>query len=113
MKKTISRLLIFLSFLMLFHGGYSVHEIVSLMKSIDQEVKIPIDIVLEVIMSLVIFCIERVFFAEKLQPISYSKYINAKEESGEPIHSVLDHRPGFIDIRQKRKKYASLREKQS
>ncbi|EMR10410.1 hypothetical protein PNEG_01125 [Pneumocystis murina B123] len=98
---------------MLFHGGYSVHEIVSLMKSIDQEVKIPIDVILEVILSLIIFCIERVFFAEKLQPISYSKYINAKKESGDLIHSILDHRPGFIDIRQKRRKYKSLKEKQS
>ncbi|QSL65507.1 hypothetical protein MERGE_002820 [Pneumocystis wakefieldiae] len=100
-------------FLMLFHGGYSVHEIVSLMKSIDQEVKIPIDVILEVILSLIIFCIERVFFAEKLQPISYSGYMSYKEESGDPIQNVLDYRPGFIDIRQKRRKYKTLKEKQA
>ncbi|KTW29511.1 uncharacterized protein T551_02127 [Pneumocystis jirovecii RU7] len=101
-----SRILLLISLFMLFHGGYSAHEIVSLMKPINQEeIKIPTDIIIEVILSLIIFCIERVLYAGELQPINYSEYVDMQHKSDDVIHSVLTYRPGFLDIRQKRRLY--------
>ncbi|CCJ28993.1 unnamed protein product [Pneumocystis jirovecii] len=96
-----SRILLLISLFMLFHGGYSAHEIVSLMKPINQEeIKIPTDIIIEVILSLIIFCIERVLYAGELQPINYSEYVDMQHKSDD----VYDT-PGFLDIRQKRRLY--------
>ncbi|KAG5437010.1 hypothetical protein PCANB_001286 [Pneumocystis canis] len=101
-----NRLLLFISLFMLFHGGYSAHKIVSLIKSNNQEeVIIPINIIIEVILSLIIFCIERVLYTGKLQPINHSDYISMQKESNNMVHTILTYRPGFIDIRQKRKQY--------
>ncbi|KAG5513386.1 hypothetical protein PMAC_001449 [Pneumocystis sp. 'macacae'] len=95
---------------MLFHGGYSAHEIVSLMKPISQEeIKIPTDIIIEVILSLIIFCIERVLYAGKLQPINYSEYVAMKHRSDDV---VLTYRPNFVDIRQKRRLYQQSKTKE-
>ncbi|KAG4304475.1 hypothetical protein PORY_002185 [Pneumocystis oryctolagi] len=62
-------------------------------------------IIIEVILSLVIFCIERVLYSGELQPINHSEYVSMKHKSDDVITSILTYRPGFIDIRQKRKLY--------
>ncbi|WEW55808.1 hypothetical protein PRK78_001241 [Emydomyces testavorans] len=99
------RLLITFGLILLAHAGYSAHEHSSLYGSTHP---IPLDITLETLVAVVFVLFGLVLGAEKPQPISWSVWAGEIERKGgaDNPFRALEERPGFLDIRAKRKEFA-------
>lgn len=88
-------------------SGYSAHEHSALHNQLQHSGVstsgsiVPVDIVVETIVSVILVSVGIVLGAEKLQPISWRVWAgNIEKEGGQrnPYKSLED-RPGFLDIR--------------
>lgn len=91
----------------------------TLLASIEPKITLPIDITLETIFSVLLLCVGSVLGSPELKPIQWNVWAGRLEKSkdarimkevgvggGNP-YAGLDERPGFLDIRGKRKEFAS------
>lgn len=87
--------------------------------ALDPKVNIPLDIILETIFSVLLLCVGVVLGSQSLKPIQWNVWAGRLERSKEAreIHGVgvgggnpfasLEERPGFLDIRSRRKDFAA------
>ncbi|EGP91487.1 unnamed protein product [Zymoseptoria tritici ST99CH_1A5] len=86
---------------------------------LDPKINIPLDIILETVFSVLLLCVGVVLGSQDLKPIQWSVWAGRLERSkeareitevgaggGNPFTSV-EERPGFLDIREKRKEFAA------
>jgi len=85
---------------------------------LDPKINIPLDIILETIISVLLLCVGVVLGSQSLKPIQWNVWAGRLERSKEAreIHGVgvgggnpfasLEERPGFLDIRGRRKDFA-------
>ncbi|RPA90351.1 hypothetical protein L873DRAFT_1821293 [Choiromyces venosus 120613-1] len=102
-----SKALISLSTLLLIHSCYSAHEH-SLLTPASTSNALPLDIVIETILSVLLLCLGIVLGnKEELKPISWSVWSGMLErEKGCGQFGYLEERVGFLDIRVKRAEFA-------
>lgn len=114
MASSFSRPLTALGAILLAHACYSAYEhsaphAISPQHSLPaSQFPLPLDISIETILSVVFICVGLVLGAEELKPISWRVWAEkAEQESGGggPFQGLED-RPGFVDIRAKRKEFA-------
>ncbi|RJE19957.1 hypothetical protein PHISCL_07697 [Aspergillus sclerotialis] len=107
----LSRLTTIFGLILLSHAGYSAHEHTVLFSNARYSTAspaLPQDIVIEALVSLIIVSLGLVLGAEQLKPISWSVWAGQIEKEGGARNPYrrLEERPGFIDIRAKRKEFA-------
>jgi hypothetical protein len=86
---------------------------------LDPKVNIPLDIILETLFSVLLLCVGVVLGSQDLKPIQWSVWAGRLERSkeareikevgvggGNPFANV-EERPGFLDIREKKKEFAN------
>jgi hypothetical protein len=86
---------------------------------LDPKVNIPLDIILETVFSVLLLCVGVVMGSQDLKPIQWSVWAERLERSkearevkevgaggGNPFANI-EERPGFLDIREKRKEFAA------
>lgn len=85
---------------------------------LDPKINLPLDIALETLFSVILLCVGVVMSSPELKPIQWSVWAGRLERSkeareikavglggGNPYAS-LEERPGFLDVRGKRKEFA-------
>ncbi|KAF8420823.1 magnesium transporter [Tirmania nivea] len=117
-----AKLLILLSSILLAHSVYSAHEHTHLYStrpptlastsspthSPNPPHKLPLDIILETIISVSLLSIGIVLSGWDFRPIQWRKWAGQLErEKGQGPYEFLESRLGFIDIRAKRSEFAS------
>ncbi|RMZ79776.1 hypothetical protein DV738_g3208, partial [Chaetothyriales sp. CBS 135597] len=103
----LSRLLVLAGLLSLFHAAYSAHEFSVLSTEQHKNAPLPLDIKLEAVISVLVASVGLVLGADPLKPISWSTWAGQLEREGGPSpFAALEERPGFVDIRAKRKEFA-------
>ncbi|RMZ87766.1 hypothetical protein DV736_g5008, partial [Chaetothyriales sp. CBS 134916] len=103
----LSRLLVLVGLVSLFHAAYSAHEFLVLSTERHKNAALPLDIKLETIFSVLLACVGFVLGADQLKPILWSTWAGQIERDGEPSpFRALEERPGFVDIRAKREEFA-------
>lgn len=86
---------------------------------LDPKINVPLDIILETIFSVLLLCVGVVLGSQRLKPIQWNVWAGRLERSkearelravgdggGNPF-AVVEERPGFLDIRSRRKEFAS------
>lgn len=85
-------------------------------RPLDPKVNLPVDIVLETLLSVLLLCVGVVMSSPELQPIEWNVWAGMLERSkearevkevglgGNP-YAALEERPGFLDIRKQRKEF--------
>jgi membrane magnesium transporter 1 len=125
---TISRLLVLIGLLSLFHASvalispktpfaltnnphraYSAHEFSTLsFKTQYHSASLPLDIKLETLISVFLACFGLVLGSEQLRPVSWSAWAGQIEKKGgkegNPFRG-LEERVGFMDIRRERREF--------
>ncbi|BFZ65464.1 hypothetical protein YB2330_006637 [Saitoella coloradoensis] len=109
MSSSTARALITIALVILFHAGYSAYEHRAFQKSVGRTAvgRLPIDIIVEALIAATIFSFGVVLSADALKPIKWREWNAVCEKEGSSTLQYLDTRPGFIDIRQRRKEYAT------
>ncbi|RPB27863.1 hypothetical protein L211DRAFT_845863 [Terfezia boudieri ATCC MYA-4762] len=114
-----TKLLILFSSVLLAHSIYSAHEHTHLYStrpppqastsySPNPQHKLPLDIILETIISVSLLSIGIVLSGWEFRPIQWRKWAGQLErEKGQGPYEFLESRLGFIDIRAKRSEFAS------
>ncbi|OCK85910.1 hypothetical protein K432DRAFT_342160 [Lepidopterella palustris CBS 459.81] len=110
-----------LGLLLLTHAVYSAHEHTTLTptspSTTSLSAKLPFDITLELLSSVLLICIGVVLASPDLKPIQWSKWAGKLEREGRKEvregeiqegnpYLQLEVRKGFLDIREKRKEFA-------
>jgi len=92
---------------MLLHAGYSAFESLTYEKSLDpsSRLELPLDIRLETVVSVILLCIAVVLGAAELKPAKWREWTNLQERENPGGMNILENRPGFMDIRAKRKAF--------
>jgi len=105
------RLCIGLGLLLLVHAGYSAHEFSTVYghQHPTGSSILPLDIQIETVVSVLLVSLGLVAGAERLKPISWSKWAGNIEREGGGANPFLglEERAGFLDIRAKRAEFAS------
>ncbi|OJJ49752.1 hypothetical protein ASPZODRAFT_1020383 [Penicilliopsis zonata CBS 506.65] len=105
-----SRLITLFGLVLLGHAGFSAHEhtVLSSNARLTASPALPLDIVIEALVSLVIISLGLVLGAEKLKPVSWSVWAGQIEKEGGARNPYrrLEERYSFWDIRAKRKEFA-------
>ena len=69
--------------------------------------RLPLDIVLEALTSVLLICIGLVMITPNLQPIIFRVWAGEEEKiTTGGVYRGLEERPGFIDVRLERKRFA-------
>ncbi|KIW37781.1 uncharacterized protein PV06_09770 [Exophiala oligosperma] len=104
----ISRMLVLVGLLSLFHAAYSAHEFSTLSTRFHKPAPLPLDIKLETLISVFLACFGLILGSESLKPVSWSAWAGKVEQDGEPnpFHG-LEERVGFMDIRAQRSEFSS------
>ncbi|RMD43245.1 hypothetical protein DV735_g1885, partial [Chaetothyriales sp. CBS 134920] len=103
----LSRLLVLVGLASLLHAAYSAHEFSVLSTEQHKTAPLPVDIKLEAVVSVLVASVGLVLGADPLKPISWSTWAGQIEREGGPSpFAALEERPGFVDIRAKRKEFA-------
>jgi hypothetical protein len=104
----VSRLLVFVGLISLFHAAYSAHEFSTLSIKLHKNAELPLDIKLETLISVFLSCVGLVIGSEPLKPVSWRVWAGKVEKEGAPNpFRGLEERPGFMDIRAQRKEFAN------
>ncbi|PYH95939.1 hypothetical protein BO71DRAFT_397558 [Aspergillus ellipticus CBS 707.79] len=105
-----SRVVTLFGLILLAHAGYSAHEHTLLYSNarLASTTALPLDIVIEALVSLVLVSAGLVLGAEKLKPISWSEWAGQieREGGGRNPYRRLEERYSFWDVRAKRKEFA-------
>ncbi|QPG99091.1 hypothetical protein C2857_000834 [Epichloe festucae Fl1] len=125
-----SSIVTFAGFVLLIHSGYSAHEHSAITSALKAHAlgthpiarALPIDIRLETILATLLICLGFVFGSEKLHPIRWQVWAGKIEREGRAGYidgsgqvdrdfrgspfSLLETRPGFVDIRRQRHEFA-------
>ncbi|KIX93018.1 uncharacterized protein Z520_11291 [Fonsecaea multimorphosa CBS 102226] len=110
----ISRLLVLVGILSLFHAAYSAHEFSTLTTKLHKNAALPLDIKLETLFSVLLACVGLVLGSEPLKPVSWSAWAGQIEREGggsNPFRG-LEERVGFMDIRAQRKAFTEWAKQQ-
>ncbi|BDD54680.1 hypothetical protein MAP00_000278 [Monascus purpureus] len=112
----ISRIITVFGLVLLAHATYSAHEHTTLYSNVrlasttstNSSSALPLDIVVEALVSLLVVSVGLVLGAEKLKPVSWSVWAGEIEKEGgaRNPYLYLEERYGFWDIRAKRKEFA-------
>ncbi|KAL4976356.1 magnesium transporter [Aspergillus desertorum] len=107
----IARLITVFGLVLLAHAGYSAHEHTVLYSNghlSSSSTALPLDIVIEALVSLLIVSTGLVLGAEKLKPVSWSEWAKQVEREGDMRnpYARLEERYSFWDVRAKRKEFA-------
>ncbi|EXJ86129.1 hypothetical protein A1O1_06499 [Capronia coronata CBS 617.96] len=104
----LSRILVFVGLLSLFHAAYSAHEFSILSTKYHKNAPLPLDIKLETLISVFLACFGLVLGSEPLRPVSWNEWAGKIEKEGGP-HPFrgLEDRVGFMDIRAERREFAN------
>lgn len=107
----LSRLLLGVGLISLFHAAYSAHEhshYLALHSSSSSITAVPLDIQIETLVSVALSCLGLVLGSEALQPISWAQWAGEieREGGGRSPFRGLEDRVGFMDIRRKRREFS-------
>ncbi|KAL2430652.1 hypothetical protein ABEF95_012290 [Exophiala dermatitidis] len=103
----LSRLLVLVGLLSLFHAAYSAHEFSILSTKYHKNAPLPLDIKLETLISVSLACLGLILGSESLKPVSWNEWAGKIEREGEPNpFRGLEDRAGFMDIRKERREFA-------
>ncbi|KIX04867.1 uncharacterized protein Z518_05738 [Rhinocladiella mackenziei CBS 650.93] len=104
----LSRLLVLVGLLSLFHAAYSAHEFSTLSTKLHKNATLPLDIKLETLISVFLACFGLVLGSEPLKPVSWSAWAGKIEKEGGPNpFRGFEERVGFMNIRAQRKEFAN------
>ncbi|EXJ77594.1 hypothetical protein A1O3_09821 [Capronia epimyces CBS 606.96] len=104
----LSRLLVLVGLLSLFHAAYSAHEFSVLSTKYHKNAPLPLDIKLETLVSVFLACLGLVWGSEPLKPVGWNEWAGELERDGgaNPFKS-LEERVNFVDIRAQRREFAT------
>ncbi|KAJ9609747.1 hypothetical protein H2200_006075 [Cladophialophora chaetospira] len=104
----VSRLLVLVGLLSLFHAAYSAHEFSALSLKLHKNAALPLDIKLETLGSVLLACLGLVLGSDSLKPVSWSAWAGQIEREGGSANPFrgLEERVGFMDIRAQRREFA-------
>ncbi|KAF8475656.1 DNA mismatch repair protein MSH5 [Kalaharituber pfeilii] len=103
-----AKLIVLISSILLAHSCYSAHEHSAIAAASSTSPPLPLDIVLETIISVSLLCTGIVLSGWELKPIQWRIWAGQLErEKGQGPYEFLESRLGFLDIRAKRTEFSN------
>ncbi|KAI5811674.1 membrane magnesium transporter-domain-containing protein [Peziza echinospora] len=105
-----AKLLIGISSILLTHSCYSAHEHTATAPTTTTTTTttLPLDIILETLLSVSLLCVGIVLAGWELKPIAWRIWAGQQErETGQGPYAFLESRLGFVDIRAKRGEFGN------